>query len=191
MGRVHRVHCPRPARAPRPRAQRPGRAPSAQAARLPRPCCTLPAGPARRCLPSARLPPAPCRAPARPPARLPRPPAPASVAAPRARALVVPARAPTHAQCLPHARSPSAHAYAPQLPAPCIAATVTILWLGWALYCNTVQPCLAHCHNTNFVLQPKNQPTQAPQSQYTQCIAIHFMPSLSTAYCNTRHNITI
>ena len=44
MGRVHRVHCPRPARAPsaqaarpapRPRAQRPGRAPAAKPA-LPR-----------------------------------------------------------------------------------------------------------------------------------------------------------
>ena len=44
MGRVHRVHCPRPAQAPRPRAQRPGRLRATPArpkhARLPRAPCT-------------------------------------------------------------------------------------------------------------------------------------------------------
>ena len=46
-----------------------GRAPSAQAARLPLPCCARPARPARRWLPSARLPPT---RPAAPPRARPR-----------------------------------------------------------------------------------------------------------------------
>ena len=61
-------------------------------------------------------------------------------------------------------------------PAPClsVAATVTVLWLGWALYCNTVQPCLAlfYCN-------------------ITQPVAIQFLPLLGSfsaiqkLYCNT------
>ena len=73
MGRVHRVHCPRPAQAPRPRA------PSACLPRAQRPAARLrlrlaaarPRAPARAsaCAPAARLrPPCACRSPARPPA---------------------------------------------------------------------------------------------------------------------------
>ena len=67
MGRVHRVHCPKPAQQnARPRAQRPGRAPAAPLLRTAAPCraaahCLLPAPRAlcslvipRACLPRAR-----------------------------------------------------------------------------------------------------------------------------------------
>ena len=66
-GRVHRVHCLKPARAPRPRAQRPGRAPAASEPRALRAAAACQARPRS---PSARRPCRP-RAPCVPPARLP------------------------------------------------------------------------------------------------------------------------
>ena len=73
-GRVHRVHCPKPARAPRPRAQLPGRARPAPVPRL-----------SRALRPAPRLPPAPlAQRPHARAARLPSAPTHARLRAPRA-----------------------------------------------------------------------------------------------------------
>ena len=53
------------------------------------------------------------------------------------------------------------------------------------------QPSQLPSHNTIFCIAAKNQPNQAPQSQYKKCIAIHFLLSPSTTCYNTRPNITI
>ena len=133
---------PRPApRAPMPRlprtpsapAPRLTRTPSAPAPRLPlTPMRPLRPAPAHCC--RLRVP-ACCRSPA--------------CACPRAHARLPALRAPYCLPCLPaRAQLPLRVPAAPSAPAqrptvPCVAATVTILWLSWALYCNTVQPCLA------------------------------------------------
>ena len=120
MGRVHRVHCPRPAQAPRPR---PGRAwPRAQRlclASSARPAAPLPRAPRARA-PAARAPAAlrACRSSALPAARH-------ACRSPLPSAPRTPAQRPTHAQPsapapslapLRPAQRPSAHACARQCP---------------------------------------------------------------------------
>ena len=156
-GRVHRVHSPRLARAP-----------SAQAARLLRtpraPRAPLPV--VRLCLPAAR---APAARPAVGPA----------CRAPRLSHALPSVRHARHAQPAPHARPAQrpcacllvehALARARLLPTPCacVAATMTVLWLGWALYCNTVQPS-----------QPKSLQYNPHLSQY-----ILSLPTCNTILC--------
>ena len=155
IGRVHRVHSPRPARAPSALspAQRLAGRPAPYRALVPAPSCR---SPARARLPSVRLPLVP-RQPARQlaPVRL-------------------PPCAPQHARLRAHSCSrPPAR----PCPAPClsVAATVTVLWLGWALYCNTVQPCLAlfYCNITQPVAI-QFLPLLGSFSAIQNCIAILF-----------------
>ena len=97
----------------------PGRAPSTQAARLPRPAAPLPRPAARACL-CVRCALRPC-APTLTPQRL------------RTPAACAPQR-PACAFCAPCAPS------APQRLLP--SRLLAVSWFGWALYRNTVQPCL-------------------------------------------------
>ena len=179
MGRVHRVHCPRPAQAPRPRAPR---APSA-------------------CLPRAQRPaagPAPCRAPsALPPAcawaQLPlareraRQPAPVRLppCAPQHALRATPAHArlpsapgtpSTHARPAPTARSPPSHARLCRRYNDYIVA-----WLGTALQYSPALLLLHSC-NTIFVLQYKSLYFQI-SLQYN--LTIHFSLGCNTIFsCN-------
>ena len=110
MGRVHRVHCPRPAQASRPRAPR---APSACLPRAQRPAARLrlrPAAARPRGRACARQRPCACR-PARPSTLALRA-TPAHAHLPRA-----PGTPSTHARPTPAARSPPSHAR----PAPASA----------------------------------------------------------------------
>ena len=126
MGRVHRVHCPRPAQAPRPRACR---APAAHAPGTCRP----------RALPRARARP---RAHARSPRLL-----------PLARALQRPARPrPCRPAPMPPAR-PTRHARAPQAFLP--AARALHAQHARPARLASAQPVNSQPQYNSFVLQPK------------------------------------
>ena len=186
IGRVHRVHTPRPAQAPRPHAPR---APAAPAAARPCACCSAPA--AARLLPRAcccaparppREPPRCCRLPAerastalralsRPPTARPaqRPSAHACAPACACCAPVPPASA-LATRPAPPVRAPSA----PPAPSACSCSHNTIL------YCDTLWPPAAilqynaHCKTLNFFLQYNtvycNMKTLKPATiQYLYC----------------------
>ena len=183
-----------PACAHRPRAQHPGRAPhaccralaarapatrtpaaSTSAARAPRaraPTCLLPVR-----LPLAR--PAVCgvsaRAPAAPtPARAP-------ACTPRAHAVPLPAHALRTQPLAPRAprlRAQRLPAQRPARPAPAPSAPparlLAVSWLGWALYRNTVQPCLCPTVAIHLSVLRYNPAFPAFSYNSVNCIAIQF-----------------
>ena len=156
---------------------RPKASPRAQAARLPRSAARLSPAlrvrvlpvPARPCRPrllpvacaprarvSARVPAcAPQRLPTCTPRLLPCACLRAQPSAPRTPSAQP--SAPRTPKAQPRAQRPPAPSYAPSpVPACRVAATVVVSWLEWALYCNTVQPCLAlFSQYSSIVLQHK------------------------------------
>ena len=163
MGRVHKVHCPRPTRAPRLRAQRPCRAPAANAPRAV--ACSLRAC-RPRALPRARAPAcalaAPCRAPSVPPAR------------PASRLHAPPAHS---------ARALRAQPVLSQRPVHC-HNTILYCDIVWppAACCNTI-----HCIATQLSSSPSSllQYNPAYISAIQTTVLQHKNPYTSLLTCNT------
>ena len=163
IGRVHRVHSPRPARAP-----------SAQAARLPRPCCARLARPALRCrapLPRAA---AARRCPQALPPRLPLP-----------RALPAARHACRAQPSAPRTPSP-APLRLPVRPArPCGRACCpapAVSWLGWPLYCNTVQPCPCSTVAIQFFYCNTNSQPNPAASMAIHSSVLQHNPTLQASF---------
>ena len=170
-GRLHRVHSPKPAHAPRPLTQRPGRGPATSCRALPSARYRLPRAPTRAQGSHARA----ARAYCRPPACLP--------ACPVAAHLCTPPAAARPVSCLRAPRAPYSPSRAPSAcPAPTCAPSCAVLWPCSVLYRNIAPDLGLCCHNTIFVLRYNfpaallqyNPSTLLLPACNTISIAIHF-----------------